>query len=69
MRTGWSGGQWFEVTSTLQPMVSLVYPNVYPAKVDGSEGENWRGLWRLFRFRPSHHLFFSDDHKTAQESL
>ena len=35
-------------------MVSLVYPSVYPANVDGRQSKNWRGSGRFFRFRPSH---------------
>lgn len=27
-----------------KPMVSLVYPSVYPKKLDGSETKDWRGL-------------------------
>lgn len=34
-------------------MVSLVYPSVYPTKVDGNENKDWRGPWQVFRFRPS----------------
>jgi hypothetical protein len=30
-------------------MVSLVYPSVYPTKVDGKD---WRDLLRIFGFRP-----------------
>ena len=52
MLAGWSGGQWFEATFALQPMVSLVYPSVYPTKVDGSESKGWCGQPGVFRFRP-----------------
>ena len=40
----WSDGQWFEATFALEPMVSLVYPSVYPTEVDGNESKDWRGL-------------------------
>jgi len=52
----WSVGLWFEATFAVEPLVSLVYPNVYPTKVDCSESEGWRGLQRVFRFRPSHQI-------------
>lgn len=47
---------WCEAADFGLPMASLVYPSVYPTKVDGSESKEWRGLRRVFRFRPSHHL-------------
>ena len=43
---------WCEAADVGFPMPSLVYPNVYPAKVDDSEAKDWRGLWQGFRFRP-----------------
>lgn len=48
----WVDGQWFEATLALRPMVSLVYPSVYPVKVDGGESKDWCGSGRVFRFRP-----------------
>jgi hypothetical protein len=44
---------WCEAADLGFPMVSLVYPSVYPAKMDGGESKYWCGLWRFFRFRPS----------------
>ena len=44
--------QWLEDTCSLEPTVSLVYPSVYPAKVDGGEIEDGRGTRRVFGFRP-----------------
>jgi hypothetical protein len=52
MLKGWTGCPWFEARFARQPLVSLVYPCVHPAKVDGGENQSWRGLWRIFRFRP-----------------
>lgn len=40
-------------TFGLQPMVSLVFPSVYPTKMEGCESKDWRGLWTILRFRPS----------------
>ena len=38
-------------------MVSLVYPTVYPTKLDGNESKDWRGPGRVFGFRPRPPLF------------
>jgi hypothetical protein len=40
---GRPGGRWFEAKITRRPIVGLVYPGVYPRKVDGSESKDGRG--------------------------
>ena len=43
MQTAWSDGQWFEATFDAVRLVSLVYPSVYPTKMDDTEKKDWRG--------------------------
>lgn len=45
---------WCEFADFGFPKASLVYPSVYPRIGRIGESEWWRGLWRIFRFRPSH---------------
>ena len=50
-------------------MTSLVYPSVYPRVGRIGESKCWRWMRTIFRFRPRHHSFFSDDPKTAHKFL
>lgn len=43
---------WYGAADFGLPRPSLVYPSVYPAKVDNRETKDWRGLRRVFGFRP-----------------
>jgi hypothetical protein len=38
-------------------MTSLVYPSVYSRIGRIGESECWRGLWKIFRFRPRPPVF------------
>jgi hypothetical protein len=44
---------WCEAADLGFPMASLVYPSAYPRVGRIGESECWRGLWKIFRFRPS----------------
>jgi hypothetical protein len=57
MLTGWGDSLWFEPTLDLWPMVSLVYPSVYPRLDELLRASVGAGCGRVFDSAPGHHYF------------